>query len=42
MEKYIVKLENGEREKLLSLTRTGKHAASKILHARYFIRKRRG
>jgi hypothetical protein len=33
MEKYIVKLTLEERNNLIKLTRTRKHAASKILHA---------
>lgn len=37
MEKYTVKLTKEERENLLSLTKTGKHAASKILHARILL-----
>ena len=37
MEKYIIKLENEDRDKLISLIRTGKHAASKILHARILL-----
>jgi transposase len=37
MEKYTVKLTQEERENLSSLTKTGKHAASKILHARILL-----
>jgi transposase len=37
MEKYTVKLTEEERKNLLSLTKTGKHAASKILHARILL-----
>lgn len=37
MEKYTVKLTQEERENLVSLTKTGKHAASKILHARILL-----
>lgn len=37
MEKYIVKLTKEERENLLSLTKTGKHSAYKILHARILL-----
>lgn len=37
MEKYIVKLTKEEREHLLSLTKTGKHAASTILHAQILL-----
>jgi len=37
MEKYIVKLDKEERKYLSSLTKTGKHAASKILHARILL-----
>lgn len=37
MEKYIVKLTKEERENLISLPKTGKHAASKILHARILV-----
>ena len=37
MEKYIVKLTLEERENLINLTRTGKRAASKILHARILL-----
>jgi transposase len=38
MEKYIVKLTKQEREDLTSLTKTGRHSASKILHARILLR----
>ncbi len=37
MDKYIVNLTKEERENLSSLTKTGKHAASKILHARILL-----
>jgi transposase len=37
MEKYTVKLTEEERKNLLSLIKTGKHAASKILHARILL-----
>ena len=37
MEKYIVKLTAEERENLSFLTKTGKHAASKIMHARILL-----
>lgn len=37
MEKYIIKLTLDERNNLVNLTRTGKHAASKILHARILL-----
>ena len=37
MEKYTVKLSQEERKNLLSLMKTGKHAASKILHARILL-----
>lgn len=37
MEKYIVKLTLDERNNLVNLTRTGKHAASKIMHARILL-----
>jgi transposase len=37
MEKYTVKLTKEERENLSSLTKTGKNAASKILHARILL-----
>lgn len=37
MEKYIVRLTKEEREYLLSLTKTGRHAASKILHAQILL-----
>ncbi len=37
MEKYIVKLTLEERNNLVTFTRKGKHAASKILHARILL-----
>jgi len=37
MEKYTVKLTKEEREDLSSMTKTGKYAASKILHARVLL-----
>ena len=37
MKKYTVKLTKEERENLPFLTKTGKHAASKILHARILL-----
>lgn len=37
MQKYIVKLTLEERNNLISLTRTGRHAASKIMHARILL-----
>lgn len=37
MEKHTVKLTKEERASLSSMTKTGKHAASKILHARILL-----
>lgn len=37
MEKYTVKLTKDEQQSLSSLVKTGKHAASKILHARILL-----
>jgi transposase len=37
MEKYIVKLTAEERDNLTALTKFGKHAASKILHAKILL-----